>query len=70
MDVAQLLDELCREVGFCLDDESRAALIQAPPSDIDEFTDAVIRAEGMEPHLIEPSIRGRVRSRVARARQA
>jgi hypothetical protein len=46
-----LLDELCVELGFCLPPTVREALMNAPPRDIDVFTDAVFAAEGMDPSL-------------------
>jgi hypothetical protein len=69
VDVARLLDQLCVELGFCLDGESRASLIQDPPVGVDEFTDAVIRAEGLDPLTLERALRKQVRDRVARAVQ-
>lgn len=65
MNVAQLLDQLCVELGFCLDLESRASLIQDPPVGVDEFTDVIIRAEGLDPLTVERALRKQVRDRVA-----
>ena len=67
VDVEQLRYELCVEVGFCLDPEPHQALIDNPPSGVEEFTDAVIRAEGREPQQLRPNIREQVRVRVERA---
>lgn len=67
MNVGRLLDQLCIELGFCLHDDSRRVLLQDPPGDIDEFTDAVIRAEGLDPLITQPSIRSQIRERVERA---
>jgi len=42
-------------------------LIHEPPSDIDEFTDAVIRAEGLDPYAGVPiHLRRDIRQRVTR----
>ena len=67
VDVEGLLYVLCVELGFCLDPDPREQLISNPPSDVDAFTDAVIRAEGLEPHELRPDIREQVRVRVERA---
>ena len=45
----RLLDELCDELGFCLSPRARARLLQTPPTDPDEFTDAVFAAQGLDP---------------------
>jgi hypothetical protein len=47
--VAALLRELCVELGFCLPAEAQRRLEDDPPPEIDEFTDAVFREEGMDP---------------------
>ena len=49
--VHRLFDELCDELGFCLSRQSRARLLQTPPTDPDEFTDAVFAAQGLDPRL-------------------
>ncbi len=62
-----LLHELCVDLGFCLPPSSQQALINNPPLDIDEFTDAVIRAEGLDPYS-DVSLHSRrdIRRRVAK----
>jgi len=62
-----LLDELCVDLGFCLPPDGQAQLMNNPPADIDAFTDAVIRAEGLDPHADIPHhVRRDVRARVAK----
>jgi hypothetical protein len=61
--VQRLLDELCVELGFCLRSRERTQLLQSPPTDPDEFTDAVFAAEGMDPRLF-PQLRSQVMVRV------
>jgi hypothetical protein len=62
-----LLGDLCRDLGFCLPPDSQAELISNPPDDIDEFTDAVFRAEGFDPDRGYPrQLWHTVRERVAR----
>jgi hypothetical protein len=59
--VGTLLDELCVKLGFCLPPDAKEALKANPPRDIDAFTDAVIRAEGMDPVLIDSGLRQSIR---------
>ena len=52
-----------RSCGFCLPEREQARLVQSPPADPDEFSDAVFAAEGLDPRLF-PQLRGQVRARV------
>jgi len=66
--VELLLYDLCVTYGFCLPPKEQTKLIAEPPETVDGFTDAVYRAEGMNPS--DPSPRGRrlreeVRARIA-----
>jgi hypothetical protein len=64
--VEALLYELCAVLGFCLPPDEQAQLRESPPTDVDAFTDAVIRAEGLDPHADIPlHMRRDIRSRVA-----
>ena len=64
--VEALLSELCVVLGFCLLPDEQARLRESPPTDVDTFTDAVIRAEGLDPHADIPlHMRRDIRSRVA-----
>jgi hypothetical protein len=45
-----LLDELCVDLGFCLSPDAQARILGDPPADVDAFTDAVIRSDGLDPH--------------------
>jgi len=47
--VELLLSEMCADLGFCLPAEAQIHLKQNPGTDVDAFTDAVIRAEGLNP---------------------
>lgn len=62
--VEVLLDELCVSLGFCLPPDAKEALKANPPGDVDAFTDAVIRAEGMDPVLIDTALRRKMRELV------
>jgi hypothetical protein len=66
-EVPWLLDELCVELGLCLPAAERDALMNAPPSDVDAFTDAVFAAEGMDPSLhkqLRRAMRNKIEQRV------
>ena len=64
--VEALLAELCVALGFCLPPDEQARLRASAPADVDEFTDALIRAEGLDPHTDIPRhLRRDVRARVA-----
>jgi len=43
-----LLSELCGKLGFCLPPKEIARLRESPPESVDEFTDAVFLAEGVD----------------------
>ena len=60
-----LLRELCTELGFCLPPAEYEALMNAPPRDVDAFTDAVLNAEGLDPSL-NKQLRRAVRSKIER----
>jgi hypothetical protein len=62
-----LLDELCVDLGFCLPADAQARILNNSPADIDAFTDAVIRAEGLDPQAEIPRhLRRDVKARVAK----
>lgn len=65
-DVPHLLFELCTKLGHCLPLVEQASLIADPPSDPEAFTDAVLRAEGLDPDLIGRSARRPVLDLVTR----
>jgi hypothetical protein len=65
-EVEALLAELCIVLGFCLPPDEQARLRESPPTDVDAFTEAVIRAEGLDPHVDVPrDLRRDMRERVA-----
>lgn len=64
--VEALLYELCVVLGFCLPPDEQARLRESPPTEVEAFTDAVIRAEGLDPYADIPlHLRRDVRARVA-----
>ncbi len=65
--IEALLYELCVVLGFCLSPDAQERLMSEPPADVDAFTDAVIRAEGLDPYADIPlHLRRDVRARVAK----
>jgi hypothetical protein len=62
--VEALLDELCVRLGVCLPPDAKEALVANPPGEVEAFTDAVIRAEGMDPVLIDSGLRRSIREMV------
>jgi hypothetical protein len=50
--VARLLNDLCVRLGYCLPPGDQQRLIDDPPTSVDEFTDAVVAAEGLDPVLM------------------
>jgi hypothetical protein len=66
--IESLLYDLCVTYGFCLPPEDNERLVNEPPGTVDAFTDAVYRAEGMDPFEATPrarQLREKVRARVA-----
>ena len=64
--VEALLYELCVVLGFCLPPDEQARLRESPPTDVDAFADAVIRAEELDSDENIPiHLRRDMRSRVA-----
>ena len=53
---------LCVRLGFCLPDEEHARLESTPPRDVDDFTDAVFAAEGLDPEFCDRRLRRQVRA--------
>jgi hypothetical protein len=66
-EVAWLLDKLCVDVGFCLAPSHRQELQQNPPLDPRAFTDAVFRAEGLDPSMAERHLYRQVYSLISQA---
>jgi hypothetical protein len=67
--IKSLLRDLCVTYGFCLSSKEKEKLINDPPNTVDEFTDAVYRAEGMNPSDSTPRgqrLREKVRTCVAK----
>jgi hypothetical protein len=64
-----LLHELCVDLGFCLPRDDQLRLLVALPDDVDEFTGAIMVADGLEP-IYGADLRRAVRARVAKHFQA
>lgn len=63
--IESMLEELCVGYGYCLPPEDHARLVADAPLTVDEFTDDVMRAEGMDPS-VEKQRRREVRACVER----
>lgn len=61
-----LLSELCVELGFCLPPDAQARLKSDPPVDADDFTDAVLRAEGLDPQMVPRHLHRDLRAKIAK----
>jgi hypothetical protein len=64
-EVKKLLSELCVELGFCLPPEDQARFEEGPPENVENFTDAVFIAEGLDPKTADKLLYRQVRDRVA-----
>ena len=63
--IGLLLAELCVKLGFGLQPDAEATLEGALPG-ADALTDAVLLAEGFDPHTIDAELRQQVREVVAK----
>lgn len=63
----KLLYTLCVKLGFCLPPADARRLKDHPPGDVQSFTDAVYRAEGLDPLTADGTVYRQVRDVVARA---
>lgn len=66
----QLLDLLCVRGGYCLAPDDRQRLIDKPPATVEEFTAAVLEAEGLGGPLagdLHPDVGNQVAAAFARA---
>ena len=62
-----MLYRLCVEYGFCLDPDRRRRLCADPPADVTAFTDAVYRAEGLDPATADQRVYRLVHGAVEKA---
>ena len=62
--IEALLDDLCVTFGFCLPPDAKETLRTNPPEGVHAFTDAVIRAEGMDPAALDTTLRRSMREMV------
>jgi hypothetical protein len=59
-----LLNNLCITLVFCLPPKAKSALIESPPAEINEFTNAVFLAEGLGPTTANRRLYRQVREMV------
>lgn len=62
--VEALLGDLCVTFGFCLPPDAKETLRTSPSDGVAAFTDAVVRAEGMDPETIDSALRRRMQEMV------
>jgi hypothetical protein len=62
--VKVLLDKLCIDLGFCLPPAEQVQLCNDPPETALAFTDAVFRAEGLNPEHADRHLYRQVRDYV------
>lgn len=55
-----LLWDLCARFGYCLGNEQGAAILANVPDTPEEFVDAVLRAEGREPAVVDKNHRSQL----------
>jgi hypothetical protein len=48
-ELESLFSTLCIDLGFCLPPDEYARLRENPPTDINDFTEAIFIAEGLDP---------------------
>lgn len=65
-EVRALLSELCAKLGFCLPPIELQRMATSPPRDIDEFTRAILVADGYGVATSDP-LYNRIRELVAQA---
>lgn len=66
-EVRVLLDRLCVVLGFCLPPAEATRIARLPPQSVIAFTEAVFRAEGMDPLTCDRTLFRQVRDLVAEA---
>ncbi len=62
-----LLSRLCVDLGFCLPPDDLTRLCDNPPLEIPAFTEAVVRAEGFDPVLMDSKLYRAVQDKVCEA---
>ena len=60
-EVETLLEKLCADKGFCLPATEHDKLLENPPIEPVAFTDAVFRAEGLNPETVRRDLYREVR---------
>ena len=72
LDVAELdtlFSKLCVGLGFCLPPENENRLRRNPPDNVDDFTNAVFLAEGLNPEFADRHLYRCVRDVISEAFQ-
>ncbi len=66
-DIQKLLDLLCVKYGFCLPPAHIEHLKEYAPDEVRAFTDAVFRAEGLDPETARLHLYRQIRTEIADA---
>ena len=64
-EVRALLSQFCVQLGFCLPPTELDRMASSPPGNIDEFTQVVFTAEGLDPVTSDRHLFNQVREIVA-----
>lgn len=67
IEVRELLNELCADLGFCMPPHARSQLARTTPNESDAFARAVFKAENLDPDLADRRLFLQVRDRIADA---
>lgn len=62
-----LFSNLCTELGFCLSPEACMRIQQELSEDINDFTNAVFTAEGLDPNTADRHLYRQVRAKIVEA---
>jgi hypothetical protein len=64
MEAAGFFTDLSVRLGFTLPAEAVERLTESPPTNVEDFTDEILRAEGLDPLTTDSALRGQVRKLV------
>ena len=65
--ILRLHSSLCADLGFELSQATLAALVQDHPQDVEQLTQAIFRAEALDPDLADRHFYRQVRDKIRQA---